>query len=296
MPVPGDADKTNMTRSIGVVFLFLLLSVALPAQQTADIPESAPAWILLERADLALEQRDLAEALQLYGEALADQPLLVEARLGMARVYRAQGDLTVAIRMYRQVLDQARQLQVPDDRYSVILELADLHHEQGRIRDEVRLLREITAEDPVFGQPSSTVQRDQMERLLRDVGINRVIVLFRLDFPQALEAHRRLARILLEEPERAGTTDGEAADAALAHALFAVVEIAGRGVEAIIRYDPYYRFESLEGFLRESASYRSVSTYLEDLAFDDALGLLRDAIRAHPDDAFRRHLDDIPDR
>lgn len=261
--------------------VLLFLPVFLTAQE--------PAWILLEQADHAYRRRDLGRALQLYGEALADQPLLAEARLGMARVYRYQGDSLVSIRMYRQVLDQARQLQVPDDRYSIQLELADLYHELGDIEAERRLLREITAEDPVFRPPGGTPQRSQMIELLRTVGINRVIVLYRLDFPQALEAHRRLSRLLLERGAAADRDD------ALAHAMFAVVEITGRGVDAIIERDPYFQFSTIDGFLRESARYRPVQAYLENVRYMESLDLLRDAIRAHPDEAFRRHLSDLPD-
>lgn len=249
-----------------------------------------PAWIVLEQADRALDNGELGRALQLYGEALADQPLLVEARLGMARVYRAQADTQVAIRMYREVLDQARQLRVADDRYAVMLELANLYDELGEIEEEIHLLRQITAEDPLFGQPTPTSQRTRMEELLRSVGINRVIVLYRLDFPQALEAHRRLARIFLDA-DRAGLID---ADQALAHAMFAVVEIVGRGVEAIIQRDPAYQFDSIEAFLAESERYRPVRTYLDDVSFSETLELLRNTILSHPDEAFRQHLDDLP--
>lgn len=287
MPGSGDADTSIMRAYLCVLVLILFLALSLPAQESSTENVREPAWIIMERAQRAYEAGELGVALQLYGEALADQPLLIEARLGMARVYRAQGDFQLAERMYRQTLDNAGQLDVPDDRYGIILELAALYDDLDEAQAAENELRKIILEDTTFIDESENSQRNRMMIVLKSAGVDRVIVLYRLDFPQALEAHRRLAGMLLRRD------DVQMRDEALAHALFSVVEIIGRGVQAIIDRDPSYQFRSIAQFERDAVQYPAVDRYLAAVDFTGALNLLRRALIANSDEAYARHADAI---
>lgn len=289
MPRAESADTSTMR-----VFLCAVIAVAffpffVGAQSATPGSEAdLPAWVVAERAEQAFESGDLGRALQLYGAALADQPLFVEARVGMARVYRALGDFPLAERMYLEALDNARQFDVPDERYTVMLELAQMYALQGDPHAAERQLRTIITDDLVFNTVGPAGQRTQMKRVLLEDGVNRVIVLYRVDFPQALEAHRRIARMLLDS--RSQTDRDEALD----HALFVVVEIVGRGVRALIDRNPAYQFRSLDQFLDDASEIDAIRQYLEAVDFTEALRLLRRALLANSVQSGADHVNDLP--
>lgn len=262
-----------------IPLLFLLVcEVPLTAQQrTAE----KPAWVLYQVAERHFRQREFARALEMYGEALAVQPLFPEAMVGMARVHRAAGDITLARRYYLGALEAAVHMTIPDEEYAVRLELARLLALSGT-DDHRRLQREqlenVVARDPVFSRTENSLHRDAMRELLYRSGLDRVLVLYRLDFPQAREAHHRMGELLLESRDPADV------DLAIEHFLFAVVESAGRAINTIIEIHFDFEFSTMEEFLAMAEQYPEVRQYLRTVDFFEALSGLADALEKsdHP--------------
>jgi hypothetical protein len=100
-------------------------------------------------------------------------------------------------------------------------------------------------------------------------GLDRVIVLYRLNFPAALEAHRLYARYLLDD----GSRTADQIDEAIEHLLFAVVETVGRGVNAIIEREFDYQFTTIPEMIARTDRYREIRDYFRT---EDLIGLLRD--------------------
>jgi len=277
-----------MIRMFGAVLtvagaLVVLLSVpAVPvrAQQDEEIRYDE-AWLEYEAAESAVRERDFSEALRRYARALEIQPSFAEAYVGIARAYRELGDLQLAERYYRRALEQRVQLQIPAQVYAIRLEIAEMYDARRgvgndfdrRYRNE---LLHIIADDPTFSQNEPPRQRESMRNVLLADGVNRVIVLYRLDFPAATAAHRLYGRYLLEN-----TTASSGIQSA-EHFLFALVEIAGRAVDALIerRYD--YEFTTLSDLYRTAVAFPSVLDYLEGEAFLATLRELRAALAAVP--------------
>jgi tetratricopeptide (TPR) repeat protein len=262
-----------------VAILLLASSLSLTAghAQTVrqDQSRSDPSWVLYQKAERHFRHREFSRALELFGDALALQPIFPEAMVGMARVYRAAGDTTLAIRYYREALDDARHMIIPDEQFAVRLELAQLYALSHRAQDQVarrEQLDRVVAMDPIFSRESFPEQRDAMRNLLYRGGLDRVLVLYRLSFPQALDAHRQLGLIHLE----AGSEDAH--DIAVEHLLFAAVEIAGRAVRALIdiRYD--YEFTSVAELLERSREHPEVDEYLQNADFRGVLLDLAEAL------------------
>ncbi|MFP4211097.1 MAG: tetratricopeptide repeat protein [Alkalispirochaeta sp.] len=268
------------------IILVLLLSVPaapLRAQQEREKRYDV-AWLEYEAAEAALRDRDYSEALRRYARALEIQPSFVEAYVSIARAYRELGDLQLAERYYRRALEQRSQLQIPSEVYAIRLELAAMYDARRsggndfdrKYRNE---LLHIIADDPTFSKDEPPRQREAMRDVLLNDGVNRVIILYRLDFPAATAAHRLYGRYLLEG------SDSSAGIQAAEHFLFALVEIAGRAVTALIdrRYD--YEFTSLADLYRTAAAFPAVLEYLDREELLTTLRELRSALASVPGDS-----------
>jgi tetratricopeptide (TPR) repeat protein len=246
----------------------LILFLGLPSDAPSQEGSAVPAWISFERAEEASREgpgRDYAEALRLYSQALAAQPLYPEAHAGIARIYRTEGDITMARRHYERALEQSQALQIPDEEYALRIELAEMHLQTGATEAYRNALQRVINRDPVFAGIDGSRQREAMRDRLLDSGLNRVLTLYRLDFPQSLEAHRHYADYLLQQGSKEDTA------VAVEHLLFAVVEIAGRAVDAIIDREFDYQFTSIADLLLTARRFPEVQRYLDE---SDFLGLL----------------------
>jgi tetratricopeptide (TPR) repeat protein len=256
-------------RRVWTSVLLILVFVAVPV--VADDQRYDQAWLEQEAADRAAARGEYSVALRRYAWALGMKTRFPEAFVGMARIYRSQSDILLAERYYLEALASANQLEIPDQIYAIRMELASLYDEIRLGEDDLRKYRDqlllIIQDDPVFSRDEPPGQRQMMVQTLLDSGLNRVLVLYRLNFPQALEAHRRYATYLLEE------TPVRQQGAAVDHLLFAVVEIVGRAVEAVIRHDYDYQFTSITQLYRDAQKYSSILTYLRS---ENLTAVLRD--------------------
>lgn len=237
------------------------------AQETPE----RPAWVSYQLAEDQARSGDLAGALRLYAEALSAQPLFPEALAGIARVYLVEGDVALAEEYYQQALTLQDQLVIPDEAFMLRLELASLYDQLGNTRQYENQLLRIMQTDEVFSRRDDANQRRAMRDLLYRSGLNRVLILYRLDSPQTTEAHVRYGRLLLQRDTP------EAAQLAVEHFMFAVVEIAGRAVNAIIdrRFD--YEFTTIADLFQTARSFPSVFAYIETA---DLLPILDDLVLA----------------
>lgn len=250
------------------IILFLILAFI----PMALFGQTLPAWVLFQQAEEEYRAREYGKALQLYGEALAAQPLLPEAQVGMARIYRAESDYVLAERFYLLALENSHHLVVPEDAYAIRVELAEMYQFSGREEQRRQYrgpLEEIVADDPVFSFPENRWQRDAMTTLLYSRGFDRVMVLYRLDFPQSTEAHRRLGTLDIEEGNF---------DAAVEHLLFAAMEEGGRIVKAVLQHAFDFQFSTLIDLFQTAQLYDEITDYIERSTFRETLSLLAEAL------------------
>lgn len=287
----GTLDNRTMTRrpcapALTLVFMTALWTMNIGgvlAQSDSDTAPERPAWVYYERAEEAARSgptRDYPEALRLYSRALEAQAVYPEAYIGMARVYAAEGDTALARRYYQRALEQSGSLEIPDEEFALRLELARLLEQEGADREYRNALRRIVNQDPVFsgdGDANGNQRRAMRERLL-DSGLNRVLILYRLDFPQALEAHRELADYLLQDP------DPQRREEAVEHLLFSVVEIGGRAVNAIIDHEFDYQFTTIADLILTAQRYPDVRDYLQEMGFIELLLKLAATLDETPTD------------
>lgn len=243
-------------RSCGVaplitLLVFLLLGgvVAVPAQESDN---SLPAWLLLEEGHRRFDDGEFGAALRSYRSALAEAGVFPEAELGMARVYAAQADDLLAKRYYRTTLEQEGQLEVAELAYQARLELAELYRRGREPEQYEEVLLEIVAEDRMFSAPEEETTRRQMREVLLSEGLDRLLVLYRLEELFSLEAHQRLAAHFLEGGR----------DIALDHAMFAVVKILSEAIAAYRERYFDYEYEELLDFLARLEREPRIQNYL----------------------------------
>lgn len=247
------------------LFLLLFLPVTAVGQQIGDDP---PAWLLLEQGHRQFDQGDFGAALRSYRDALVEAAVMPEAELGMARVYAAQADDLLAIRYYRGALEQERQFAVPELRYQGRLELAEIFRRRREPELYEELLLEIVAEDTVFSSPEEEATREQMRQVLLSEGLDRLLILYRLDELFSVEAHQRLAGHFLDGGR----------DAALDHALFAVVKILSEAIDGYRERNFDYEFETLLGFMDRLEGEPRIQDYLRQAGLYQSLYHLGRAI------------------
>jgi tetratricopeptide (TPR) repeat protein len=242
--------------------------------------ENLPPWVALQVGEDELRDRNFAIALEYFSDALARQPLFPEALLGIAQVHEAAGDFSLARQYYVAALAQADALVVRDDITRLQLRLVDLLSlSDDPVDDALKMeqLHEIVRRDDIFSRRDNRPhQRDQMRRVLYEGGLNRVIVLYRLNEPQSTSGHRRLGNILrnsLAEEDR---------DAAVDHLLFAVVEVVGRAVTAMLEETFDYQFDTVENLLMQSREVPAVHRYLLDMELPQMLRELQSALEVAP--------------
>jgi tetratricopeptide (TPR) repeat protein len=231
--------------------------------------EYGSAWLEYEAAEAAARNREFSVALRGYARALENRPIYPEAFVGMAQTYKQLQDYSLAERYYRRALEHVSQLQIPADRYAIYIEMAQMYdglrgtgEYERRYRDT---LLTVIQDDPTFSGNEPPGQREAMRSVLFRDGINRVVVLYRLDFPATIEAHRLYGRYLLETPGHDEWVE------AVEHFLFVVVEIAGRAVDAIIERQFDYEFTTMVDLYRTAMSYPSILNYLRSEEFIAAL-------------------------
>lgn len=242
--------------------------------------ENLPPWVALQVGEDELRDRNFAIALEYFSDALARQPLFPEALLGIAQVHEAAGDFTLARQYYVAALAQADALVVRDDITQLQLKLVDLLALSDDPTDEalkMEQLHQIVRRDTVFSrQDDRPHQRDQMRRVLYEGGLNRVLVLYRLNEPQSTAGHRRLGNIL-----RSSSRD-EDRELAVDHLLFAVVEVVGRAVTAMLEETFDYQFSTVQELLIEAQEVPAVHQYLMDMELPQMLRELQGALEVAP--------------
>ncbi len=245
-----------------VVILVCLISGRSEAQDGADgaAPAEQPAWIIYEEGVHHLRNRDYGEAMQAFRRAIRVRGgAFPEAEAGIGRVFAAENQIELAARQFRRALDQEGFFYVPAQEYLVRYELAELHRNRGVAGryDYQTALEAVVAEDPSFSDPENQSLRSAYRRTLENDGIDRLLVLYRLEENFARRAHH-----LLGEHYLASRNFSTAAD----HLMYATLMVFSTAIEQVRRGDPGYQFETLSGFLNRLKREQAVRAYLSEAA------------------------------
>ncbi|MFP4483500.1 MAG: hypothetical protein ACLFO1_01455 [Spirochaetaceae bacterium] len=247
---------------VAVAILACLISGGSHAQDAADgsaeASQEEPAWIIYEEGVHHLRNREYGEAMQAFRRAISVRGgAFPEAEAGIGRIFSAENQIDLAARQFRRALEQKAFFYVPAQEYVVRYELAELHRNRGveGRYDYQAALEAIVADDQSFSDRDNRSLRRGYRRTLEDDGVDRLLVLYRLE-----EDFTRRAHHLLGEHYLAGRNFSTAAD----HLMYATLMVFSTAIEEVRRGDPGYQFEAVAGFLDRLEREETVRAYLEE--------------------------------
>ncbi|TVQ38383.1 MAG: hypothetical protein EA384_09195 [Spirochaetaceae bacterium] len=241
-----------MTRRACLASLILFLfsaPILLPAQEAVQTPP----WVLYEQGMQLLEQGRFGEALRRFRAAARQRAPFPEAEVGIGRVLQAEGSFDLAVRQYRTALEQSYAFEVPQTAYLVRYLIADVHRLRGDSRAYEQKLLEIAGQEAAFSDPGLEDRRAAYLDVLRNRGLDRLMVLYRIDDGFSHRAHRELGMHLFDH----------ARDGALEHLTFAVMKGFTRLVGELRQRQFDYRYTTAVDVLADAHEVRYLSDYLE---------------------------------
>ena len=276
-----------MKRLIVCTFIIcIFLGPKLPLSgQDKEIYELPP-WLILEYGKKAFEEREYGVALRYAREAIEKTAhFYPEAEILIGDVFEAEGNIELAIEQYEKALnnDNAKQLYIQDEKYEVYYKLAEIYYQKyqqesgtGNKERYRGILEKILEDDNEYNETMESNLKTALVRTLKQSGLDRLVILYRLNSHFSLEAHSRLGKLNLD--------DGEYDQAAL-HFIFVVLSIISKAIEELKFHDPEYEFERSEAFFEACTRYELIQNYFENSNLFNNMVSLGDAILGSNDEA-----------
>ncbi len=233
-----------------VLLCGLLLLVGVTADAAA---QSEPAWVSYERGQQAFRAGEFGEAVRAFRRAIEHGGPYPEAEAGIGEVYLIEGSLSLAERQFRRAIQQRGALSVPEDEYRLWYRLAEVYRLQENLRAYELSLLEIVENDERFVADEYSGERDGYRRVIREDGLDRLLVLYR----QRDDFARRAHALLGEHYLRIGNYTR-----ALEHLLFANLKVLTEIIELERERDPRYEFSAVGELLDRVEPQREWREYL----------------------------------
>lgn len=224
----------------------------------------------LRAARLVVDQRGgtrVGDSLASLRDAAASMRYYPEAEYALGRIFLAEGEVALAEIQFRRALDSSESLDVPADRYAMLEALAETYRASGKARDYELALREIADDSSLF-QKKQEALRLAMERTLARDGIEKFMLLYRVEDRFARSSFSRLGRYYLESGRPLATIYLAAAvDAGLTEAI------------ATLRAkEPGYSYTSVVDLLASIAADRALSRHAASGGLYEDMLLLGEAL------------------
>ena len=198
---------------------------------------SSPLRGLIDAALLVVEERGLSrigDSVEALRKAAADLQYYPEAEYAIGKIYLAEGESRLAELQMQRAYDMSDSLEVGDDRYAMLESLAGIYRTQGDLQDYEQRLKEIADASDLFAG-KDVYYRNAMERTLAQQGVDKFMILYRVDDGFATRAYSGLGSLYLE----AGRP------LAVIYLAAAVNAILSREIDEIKVDEPDYSYSSL---------------------------------------------------
>jgi hypothetical protein len=161
---------------------------------------SAPLRGLIDATLLVVEERGLSrlgDSLEALRKAALNLSHYPEAEFWIGRVYQAEGESRLAELQMLHALDMGASLEVPEDRFAMLEDLAAIYKIQGDLKDYELRLREVADASDLFAGKDQ-YYRNALERILANQGFDKFMALYRIQESKALDAYSKLGEFYLE--------------------------------------------------------------------------------------------------
>ncbi len=252
------------------VVLLLSASALLPAQSNSFVE----AWFLYEQGKTKLDDpdgRELGEALLYFQEAIDKRGVnFPEAEIAIGDIYYREKAYALAEHQYKKALKMPG-MQIPEEKYTVLYRLAELHEEQGNYWDMDMYLQQILADQPYFSGDEYQSFRDAFLSTYKDKGLEYLFRLYRMEgVGFSVKAHAKFGWFYYRSQR----------SPAIQHSLFALDIMVTEAVKELRRVQPGFAFTTMEAFLNAALERENIRQYLISSEFFKTLYYLAAATYA----------------
>jgi hypothetical protein len=246
--------------SIGILTFFALIG---PFH--AALAET-PTWLLFEQGVLEMDRGEYGHALHFFLQAQEKKRIFPEVEIAIGDIYKIQGEIKIAEAQYLKAYRQKDAFEVPDDRYIALYRLAQLYKERRENDNWKQILENVLSEDEVYYRDRFQRLHDVFLKVFLDRGIDRLLVLYRLDSKHATRAHGELGEYYNRSFLDNRIERRRLAESAMIHYLFAVVTLLSDVIEEIRFWDPDFLFTDLNSLFRRIGSRPQLLEYIRETA------------------------------
>jgi tetratricopeptide (TPR) repeat protein len=218
-------------------------------------PKSTPSWVYYQEGKRYFAEGEFGKALVSYRKAIELQPekKFPEAELGIGLVYEKEGESSLAIHHISQAIALRQLFYIPQDYYSALYALAQIHKRAENYRRYEDDLVAIVEDDERFSNPELAMSRPAYRNTLEEDGLNKLVLLYRLPDDFSLQAHTDLGIFYVSTGKYSAAAD---------HLMFSTLKIISQGIEEVLRLEPDYEFTTMRDFLDRAQKIPLVENYL----------------------------------
>ncbi len=246
-----------------MVWIRILIICALIGR-VSPVPAETPTWLIFEKGVLEMDRGEYGNALHLFLLAQEQKRVYPEVEIAIGDIYKMQGEIKLAEMQYLKAYGQKSAFEVPEDKYTALYRLVTLHKEQQDYVKWAEILQDVLKEDQDYYRDRFQRLYDTFLKVYLGSGIDRLLVLYRLEGKHATYAHgelgERFNRFYVETGERTGNRSS--AESAMVHYLFAVVALLTDVIDEIRFWDPGFRFSDLTSLFAHLAMRTNLHDYL----------------------------------
>ncbi len=231
--------------------------------------QNEPAWVAYERGRQAFRAGEFGDAVRMFRRAIEQGGPYPEAEAAIGEVYLVEGSLNLAERQFQRAIRQRGALAVPEDEFLLWYRLAEVYELLENPHAYELALREIVERDERYVSEEYSGEREGYRRVIREEGLDRLLVLYRQPDDFARKAHALLGEHYL----RTGSY-GRAVE----HLLFANIKILTELIEVERERDPGYEFTTVAGLLDRVEQRREMREYIGETGLYRAIYYLGSAL------------------
>ena len=224
---------------------------------------SADFEYFLKALTLVLDRREastLRNSLSALGKACDELSCFPEAEYWIGKVYSAEAEPRLAELQYKRAWDERAALEIPDERFDILQDLADLYRSQKSWYSYGECLEKAVAEDPLFGEKQDFL-RAAMERALGQQGFDRFYGLYHASYGPWTRAERDLGSFYLDNGR----------PQALIHLAVAVNSVLSRCAARIAERDSSWEYGGLAGLLEKIEADRELAAFARSTGLYESL-------------------------
>jgi tetratricopeptide (TPR) repeat protein len=247
----------------------------------ADRHETAAAAILKELY-YRVPRESLKGSVALALNELDHLKSYPEAEYWLGETYRAEGELTLALRQYERAWEKRELFESSEFDIEILYKITDIHRLLRNYQEMEKKANEIIEGKGVSGvprdvlwagnsPPSQNQIRAAMARILENEGVNRFLTLYRHNNTATEKAHRLLG-FFCYATSRYST--------AVEHLMFAFLIQNSVLIEEIIRRDFDFTFSTLDNLLGFVRTRPELEAFLEDTEYYKTIYYLASALFA----------------